>query len=101
LVTPLRPGDVDLDAYEGLVDFQIENSSHGALVNDTTAEPSTLTRAEPNPLVDVAMRAARGRVPVIPATGSQSLAEAEIPRHGLPVGIQHNAQARTLCRNPA
>ena len=47
-------------------------------MNGTTAEPSTLTRAEPNPLVDVAMKAARGRVPLIPATGSQSLAEAEI-----------------------
>ena len=78
LVTPLRAGDVDLDAYERLVDFQIENGSHGILVNGTTAEPSTLTLAERNQLVDVAMKAARGRVPVIAATGSQSLAETEI-----------------------
>ncbi|MFP3409233.1 dihydrodipicolinate synthase family protein, partial [Pseudomonas sp. SIMBA_065] len=54
---------------------QIANGGHGVLVNGTTAEPSTLTTAERNRLVDVAIEAAAGRVPVIAATGSHSLAE--------------------------
>ena len=77
LVTPLRDGAVDLDAYAGLVEFHIEQGSHGILVNGTTAEPSTLTLEERNAIVDVAVKTAGGRVPVVAATGSQSLAETE------------------------
>ena len=89
LVTPLRAGEVDLDAYERLVEFQIENGSHGILVNGTTAEPSTLTLAERNQLVDVAMKTARGRVPVVAATGSQSLAETEVlTDHAVAAGVE-------------
>ena len=89
LVTPLQSGSVDFEAYERLVDFQIENGSHGVLVNGTTAEPSTLTLAERNQLVDVAMKAARGRVPVVAATGSQSLAETEIlTDHAVAAGVE-------------
>lgn len=75
LITPFRQGAIDADAYARLVEFQVAEGSHGVLVNGTTAEPSTLTVAERNHLVDVAVRSARGRVPVIAATGSQSLAE--------------------------
>jgi 4-hydroxy-tetrahydrodipicolinate synthase len=45
------------------------------LVNGTTAEPATLSLDERNRLVDVAVEAAHRRVPVVAATGSQSLAE--------------------------
>jgi 4-hydroxy-tetrahydrodipicolinate synthase len=75
LITPFREGAVDLDAYGALVEFQIANGSHGILVNGTSAEPSTLTVEERNRLVDVALSASGGRVPVVAATGSQSLAE--------------------------
>jgi len=43
LITPFRNGEVDLAGYAGLVDFQVEQGSHGILVNGTTSEPSTLT----------------------------------------------------------
>ncbi len=75
LVTPIRGGEVDYDAYAQLVAFQIRDGSHGILVNGTTAEPSTLTIEERNKLVTVAVQAAAGRVPVVAATGSQSLQE--------------------------
>ena len=77
LITPFRDGAVDYDAYAGLVEFQIENGSHGILVNGTTSEPASLTVAERNRLVDVAIKAAGGRLPVVAATGSQSFAETE------------------------
>lgn len=75
LVTPFRGDLVDEDAYAGLVERQITEGSHGVLVNGTTAEPSSLTVAERNRLVDIALAVAKGRAPIVAATGSQSLAE--------------------------
>ncbi len=75
LVTPFRNGEVDYDTYAKLVSYQIVNGTHGILVNGTTAEPSTLTVEERNRLVDVAIQVAAKRVPVVAATGTQSLAE--------------------------
>lgn len=75
IVTPFRDGQVDYDAYSSLVEYQVTNGSHGILVNGTSAEPSTLTVEERNRLVDAAIAAAGGRIPVVAATGSQSLVE--------------------------
>ena len=75
LITPFRDGEVDYDAYARLVEFQIRNGSHGIVVNGTTAEPSTLSLEERNRLVDVGVQVAARRVPVVAATGSQSLRE--------------------------
>src|SRR5437588_12232137 len=76
LVTPIRDAEVDYAAYERLVEFQIEQGSHGIVVNGTTAEPTTLTIAERIRLTQIAVKVAHGRVPVVAATGSQSHAEA-------------------------
>ena len=81
LVTPFKNGEVDYETYAALVEFQVVNGSHGVLVNGTTSEPSTLTTAERNRLVEVAMATVKGRVPVVAATGSQSLAETEVLTH--------------------
>jgi len=87
LVTPFRAGEVDYDAYARLVALQIKNGSHGVLVNGTTGEPSTLTIEERNRLVDVAVQAARGRIPVVAATGSQSLSETrQLTEHAVRAG---------------
>ena len=52
-----------------------------------TAEPSTLTVDERNKLVDVAIETVRGRIPVVAATGSQSLAETELlTQHAVKAG---------------
>ena len=75
LITPFRNGKVDYDAYAGLVEFQVKNGSHGILVTGTTSEPSTLTIDERNRCVDVAVETARGKIPIVAATGSQSQAE--------------------------
>jgi 4-hydroxy-tetrahydrodipicolinate synthase len=75
LITPFKNGAVDRDTFARLVQFQIANGTHGILVNGTTAEPSSLSVEERNRQVDVAIEAASGQVPVVCATGSQSLAE--------------------------
>jgi len=78
LITPFVRGAVDYDRYAALVEFQIAQGSHGILVNGTTAEPSTLTADERNRLVTLAIETAAGRIPVVAATGSQSLAESRV-----------------------
>jgi 4-hydroxy-tetrahydrodipicolinate synthase len=88
LVTPFRDDAVDYDTYAQLCEFQLRQGSHGILVNGTTAEPSTLTMDERMRLVDVAMEAVGGQLPVIAATGSQSLAESELlTRHAVKAGV--------------
>lgn len=77
LITPLRNGKVDYDAYAGMAEFQVRSGSHGILVNGTTSEPATLTVEERNRIVDVAVEACAGKLPVVAATGSQSLAETQ------------------------
>jgi len=72
LVTPLRHGAVDYDTFARLVERQVNAGSHGIVVGGTTAEPSTLTLEERAQLLEVAVDAAGGRLPIVAATGSQS-----------------------------
>jgi 4-hydroxy-tetrahydrodipicolinate synthase len=78
LFTPFMNGEVDYDTYAQMIAFQIKEGSHGILVNGTTSEPASLTTEERNRLVSLAMEVVKGRVPVIAATGSQSLAETKV-----------------------
>jgi len=88
IVTPIRNNALDYEAYSGLIEFQVAQGSHGVLVNGTTSEPSTLTIEERNRLVDIAVDTASGRIPVVAATGSQSLAETEqLTAHAAKSGV--------------
>jgi 4-hydroxy-tetrahydrodipicolinate synthase len=78
LFTPFKDGAVDYDTYARMIEFQIKEGSHGILVNGTTSEPASLTVEERNRLVTLAMDTVTGRVPVVAATGSQSLAETRV-----------------------
>jgi len=75
VITPFKNGEIDLDTYKKLINFHVAEGSHGILVNGTSAEPSTLTTEERNKLVDVAIATANKSVPIVAATGSQSLLE--------------------------
>lgn len=87
LVTPFRDGQVDLATYESLVKFQVQSGSHGIVVAGTSGEPALLTTAERKALAATAVTAAAGRVPVIVATGTPSLAETlELTAHAESIG---------------
>ncbi|HTX03151.1 MAG TPA: 4-hydroxy-tetrahydrodipicolinate synthase [Candidatus Acidoferrales bacterium] len=88
LVTPFVDGRIDTEAYARLVELQISGGSHGVVVNGTTSEPSTLTVDERNALIDVAVRTANRRIPIVAATGSQSLAETmTLTQHAVRAGV--------------
>jgi 4-hydroxy-tetrahydrodipicolinate synthase len=75
LITPFRKGEVDYEKFAELVERQVQAGSHGIVVTGTTGEPSSLTIEERTDLLKTAVRVVAGRLPVVAATGSQSLAE--------------------------
>lgn len=88
LITPFRNGEVDYASFERLLEHQAEQGSHGVLINGTTAEPSTLTLEERNRLVTLATETLGGRLPIVAATGSQSLAETvALTEHAVAAGV--------------
>jgi 4-hydroxy-tetrahydrodipicolinate synthase len=76
LVTPFRGGEVDLAALEQLVEAQIAGGVQGLVPCGSTGESATLTHEEHIAVVKAVIRFARGRLPVIAGTGSNSTAEA-------------------------
>lgn len=61
VITPFRGGEVDYEAYAGLIEHHVSGGSHGVLVNGTTSEPAALTTEERMRTVEVAIYAARAR----------------------------------------
>jgi 4-hydroxy-tetrahydrodipicolinate synthase len=72
LITPFKNDEVDFDALEGLVEFQIQQGIHGLVPCGTTAETPTLGEDEDRQIIRTVVRVADGRAPVIAGTGSNS-----------------------------
>src|SRR5215212_9736141 len=72
LVTPFSNGEVDVEALEGLVEFQIRQGIHGLVPCGTTGETPALNEEEDRLVVETVVRVANGRVPVVAGTGSNS-----------------------------
>ena len=53
LLTPFKDKKVDYDGYRKLIDFQIENGTHGLVPVGTTGESPTLSHDEHKKLVEV------------------------------------------------
>ena len=76
LVTPFAGGKVDEKALVELVEWQIAEGSHGLVPVGTTGESPTLTHDEHEHVIEVVVKTARGRVPVIAGAGSNNTEEA-------------------------
>ena len=72
LVTPFRNGEVDVEALEGMVEFQIQHGVSGLVPCGTTCETPAMSEAEDRVVVGTVVRIANGRVPIIAGTGSNS-----------------------------
>ncbi len=88
LVTPFtETGAVDVDAFVAHVEWQIGEGSHGLVPVGTTGESPTLSHDEHRQVVELCIRAAAGRVPVIAGAGSNNTIEAvELARHAEKAG---------------
>ncbi|MEM7651107.1 MAG: 4-hydroxy-tetrahydrodipicolinate synthase [Pseudomonadota bacterium] len=76
LVTPFKDGEIDWKAFEDMVEWQVEQGSHGVVPCGTTGESPTLTHDEHNAIVSRCVDVVKKRIPVIAGTGSNSTAEA-------------------------
>ena len=72
LITPFKKDEFDVEALEGLVEFQIRHGIHGLVPCCTTGESTALSEKEDRTVVETVVRVANGRVPVIAGTGSNS-----------------------------
>jgi 4-hydroxy-tetrahydrodipicolinate synthase len=87
LITPFKDGKVDAPAFQKLVEWQIDQGTHGLVPCGTTGESPTLSHDEHKRVVELCIEAAAGRVPVIAGAGSNSTAEAiELTRHAKTAG---------------
>ncbi|MCX8083014.1 MAG: 4-hydroxy-tetrahydrodipicolinate synthase [bacterium] len=76
IVTPIKNGEVDYKAFEGLIDFQLANNTSGIVVCGCTGEPATLTMEEHKELIKYTVDIVNKRCPVIAGTGSNNTREA-------------------------
>ncbi len=87
LVTPFNNGSLDEKAFRSLVDWQIAEGTHGLVPVGTTGESPTLSHVEHNQAVEWCIDQAKGRVPVVAGTGSNSTREAiELSQHAEKAG---------------
>ncbi len=87
LITPFSDGSVDEDAFVKLVERQIAAGVHGLVPVGTTGETSTLSHDEHRRVVELCVKTAAGRVPIIAGAGSNATDEAiELARHAKTIG---------------
>ena len=76
LVTPLNDNGVDYEAFERLIEWQIEEGVNALVIAGTTGEGSTLTDEEHREVLRFAVERVNGRVPIVAGTGSNDTAYA-------------------------
>jgi 4-hydroxy-tetrahydrodipicolinate synthase len=87
LVTPFIGGEVDFDALGRLIEYQLDNGTQGLVPCGSTGESPTLTHEEHDRVIEFVVDRARGRVPVIAGTGSNSTEEAlRLTKHAKSIG---------------
>ena len=75
LVTPFANGQVDVATLKKLVNWHVEQGSHGLVPVGTTGESPTLTHEEHDMVVEIVVQEAAGRIPVIAGAGSNNTIE--------------------------
>jgi len=87
LITPFRNGAVDEKTLRELVDWHIDQGTHGIVPVGTTGESPTLSHDEHKQVVETVVNAVAGRIPVIAGAGSNSTAEAiDLTKHAKDAG---------------
>ena len=87
IVTPFKNNKLDEEAYLKLINFHLENGTNGLVPAGTTGESPTLSHDEHEKVIEICIKEANGKIPVIAGTGSNSTEEAvALTKHAEKVG---------------
>ncbi len=103
LVTPFTSaGAVDYRKLQELVELQLAAGIDGLVPVGTTGESPTLDYDEHKKVIEVVVKAARGRAKVIAGTGGNATSEAiELTRHAMDVGADGTLQVTPYYNKPS
>ena len=76
LLTPFKNNQLDVDCYIKLIHFHLKNGTNGLVPAGTTGESPTLSHKEHEQVIELCIKEAKGKIPVIAGTGSNSTEEA-------------------------
>ena len=76
LVTPFKGDSLDEETYIKIINFHLENGTNGLVPAGTTGESPTLSHREHEKVIELCIQEAKGKIPVIAGTGSNSTSEA-------------------------
>ena len=76
LVTPFKNNKLDEECYLKIINFHLENGTNGLVPAGTTGESPTLSHDEHQKVIELCIKEAKGKIPVIAGTGSNSTDEA-------------------------
>jgi 4-hydroxy-tetrahydrodipicolinate synthase len=102
IVSPMyEDGSLDLDALRHLLDWHIEQGTHGIVIVGTSGESPTVNVQEHCELIQVAVDHINGRIPVIAGTGGNSTREAiELTEFAKNVGANASLQVVPYYNKP-
>ena len=76
LITPFKNNQLDVDCYIKLIHFHLKNGTNGLVPAGTTGESPTLSHKEHEQVIEICIKEAKGKIPIIAGTGSNSTEEA-------------------------
>ena len=76
LITPFKEDRLDESNYIKLINYHLENGTHGLVPGGTTGESPTLSHVEHRKIINLSVKECRNKIPVIAGTGSNSTSEA-------------------------
>ena len=101
IVTPFKNGSIDENTLKDLIEFQIENGTHGIVPCGTTGESPTLSHEEHEYVIELTVKTVKKRIPVIAGTGSNSTEEAiRLTRFAEKVGADASLQVVPYYNKP-
>ncbi|MCB9771964.1 MAG: 4-hydroxy-tetrahydrodipicolinate synthase [Candidatus Omnitrophica bacterium] len=101
IATPFKNGKVDETTLRNLVEFQIKSGTNGIVPCGTTGESPTLNNEEHEHVIDICIQTAKGRIPIIAGTGSNSTAEAvALTKHAAKMGASGVLQVSPYYNKP-
>jgi len=76
LITPFKDDRLDEANYVKLINYHLDNGTHGLVPGGTTGESPTLSHEEHKKIINLSVKECKNKIPVVAGTGSNSTSEA-------------------------